>query len=68
MLRLKVEGMSCNHCVMAVKKALERVPGVERAEVSLERGEALVEGKPELKALLEAVAQEGYKATPLGEA
>ncbi len=68
MLRLKVEGMSCNHCVMAVKKALERVPGVERAEVSLEQGEALVEGKPELKALLEAVAQEGYKATPLGEA
>jgi copper chaperone len=30
MLKLKVEGMTCNHCVMTVKKALSRVPGVER--------------------------------------
>lgn len=65
MLRLKVEGMTCNHCVMAVKKALLKVPGVERAEVSLERGEALVEGKADPKALIQAVEEEGYKAEVL---
>jgi len=53
--------MTCNHCVMAVKKALSRVPGVERAEVSLERGEALVEGNADPKALIRAVEEEGYQ-------
>lgn len=65
MLRLKVEGMTCNHCVMAVKKALLKVPGVERAEVSLERGEALVEGEVDPKALIQAVEEEGYRAEVL---
>jgi len=65
MVKLKVEGMTCNHCVMAVKKALSRVPGVERAEVSLERGEALVEGNADPKALIRAVEEEGYRAEVL---
>ncbi|GAB5603220.1 cation transporter [Thermus sp. FJN-A] len=66
MLKLKVEGMTCNHCVMAVKKALLRVPGVEKAEVSLERGEAWVEGKADPKALIHAVEEEGYRAALAG--
>ncbi|GLV47862.1 heavy metal-binding protein [Thermus sp. LT1-2-5] len=65
MLKLKVEGMTCNHCVMAVKKALMKVPGVEKAEVSLEKGEALVEGTAEVEALVRAVEEEGYRAFPL---
>lgn len=65
MLRLKVEGMTCDHCVMAVTKALQRVPGVERVEVSLERGEARVEGGADPKALLRAVEEEGYRAEVL---
>ncbi|MCS6869562.1 MAG: cation transporter [Thermus sp.] len=66
MVRLKVEGMTCNHCAMAVKKALLRTPGVERAEVSLERGEALVEGKADPMALVRAVEEEGYRASLAG--
>jgi copper chaperone len=65
MLKLKVEGMTCNHCVMAVKKALLKVPGVEKAEVSLEKGEALVEGVADPRALIRAVEEEGYKAEVL---
>ncbi len=65
MLKLKVEGMTCNHCVMAVKKALLKVPGVEKAEVSLEKGEALVEGVADPQALIRAVEEEGYKAEVL---
>ncbi|WP_243031710.1 CopZ family metallochaperone [Thermus altitudinis] len=66
MLRLKVEGMTCNHCVMAVQRALMKVPGVERAEVSLERAEALVEGKADPEALIRAVEEEGYRAALAG--
>ncbi len=66
MLKLKVEGMTCNHCVMAVKKALLKVPGVEKAEVSLERAEALVEGKADPEALIRAVEEEGYRAALAG--
>ena len=65
MLKLKVEGMTCNHCVMAVTKALKKVPGVEKVKVSLEKGEALVEGTADPKALVQGVEEEGYKAEVL---
>ena len=43
---LKVEGMTCQHCVKTVRETLSAVPGVDRvAEVDLERGEALVDGQ-----------------------
>lgn len=59
---LKVTGMTCGHCVMSVTKALQGVPGVEKAEVSLEKGEALVHGDAGLQAMLSAVKQAGYAA------
>jgi len=63
MITLKVDGMSCDHCVQAVNQALVSVMGVEDVvEVSLERGEAIVEGKPDVSALLAAIADEGYSA------
>jgi len=65
MIKLKVEGMTCNHCVMAVKKALLKVPGVEKAEVLLDKGEAVVEGQADPKALIRAVEEEGYRAEVL---
>ncbi len=39
---LKIEGMMCGHCEATVKKALEEVAGVESAQVSHEKGEAVV--------------------------
>jgi copper chaperone len=65
MLELKVEGMTCGHCAGAVKKALEGVPGVTEARVSLEEGKAWVEGQADPSALAAAVAEEGYRAQPL---
>lgn len=43
-----------------MEKALQNVPGVTHAEVSLERGEALVEGDATDDALMQAVAGIGY--------
>ncbi len=61
-MRVRIEGMSCAHCVMAVKKALSQLAGVERVvEVSLDRGEAVIEGRPDPAALRAALEAEGYR-------
>lgn len=39
---MKIEGMMCGHCEARVKKALEAVEGVASAEVSHEKGTAVV--------------------------
>lgn len=63
MIKLKVDGMTCEHCVAAVKNALTGVPGVDNVvDVSLDRGEAVIEGQPDPKALIAAVEAEGYRA------
>lgn len=68
-LMWRVEGMTCNHCVMTVSKALVEVRGVEDATVDLEHGEACVFGKnvsPEdIEAAIMAV---GFEAQQLGTA
>jgi copper chaperone len=62
-INLKVEGMSCDHCVRAVRDALSKVAGVDRVvDVSRERGEAIVDGRAEVAALIAAVEAEGYRA------
>jgi copper chaperone len=45
MTTIKIKGMSCNHCVMAVTKALNAMDGVANVKVSLEAGEAVFEEK-----------------------
>ena len=63
MTKLKIDGMTCEHCVRAVSGALQEVPGVEAVvEVSLDRGEAQIEGSAETALLIEAVEAEGYHA------
>jgi copper chaperone len=67
MIRLKIEGMTCDHCVRAVTRALAAVSGIERVvEVSLARGEAIVEGQSDGSNLVAAVEAEGYRAELAG--
>ncbi len=60
---LSIEGMSCQHCVGSVTKALLAVPGVESAQVSLDAASAEVRGSAPRDALVEAVRRAGYVAT-----
>lgn len=63
-IRLNVTGMTCMHCVGAVKKALQEVAGVEEViEVSLEPGSATVRGTATAASLIEAVRAAGYSAS-----
>ena len=40
---IKIKGMSCQHCVGSVKKALESIPGISRVNVDLEGAKATFE-------------------------
>lgn len=40
MRTIKIKGMSCQHCVKAVMKALSQIDGIADPRVDLERGEA----------------------------
>lgn len=60
---LPVGGMSCNHCKMAVEKALLKVPGVNRAEVDLGAQKASIDydaAKVAREQLVKAVEDAGY--------
>lgn len=64
MIKLGVTGMSCGHCEKAVEKALAQVPGVERVvKVSRTEKQVVLEGNPELDALIAALEAEGYQAS-----
>lgn len=63
---LKIAGMSCKHCAARVQKALEETEGVTKAEVSLDQGEAVVEGNDlSSAALAKAVTNAGYAVTSI---
>ncbi len=63
---LKVTGMSCGHCEMRVKMALEKVPGVKEAKADHEKDLAIVttEGDVDMDAMVQAVKDAGYEAHP----
>ncbi|MGM7746388.1 copper-exporting P-type ATPase CopA [Yersinia enterocolitica] len=63
-IELQLSGLSCGHCTESTRKALEAVPGVIAADVSLDN--AKVYGKVEAQTLIDAVEQAGYHATLLG--
>jgi len=59
-----VEGMSCAHCVMAVKKAVSKVPGVGGVDVDLAQKTAKVSFDPALAGpdqIKKAIEGAGYK-------
>jgi copper chaperone len=61
MQTIKISGMSCQHCVRAVTKAIESVEGVSTVTVSLEKGEATYEGSAQPEKVKEAVRKAGYE-------
>jgi copper ion binding protein len=60
---LKIEGMSCEHCVTHVTQALEGINGVRSAKISLEHHKAEVEHDDTVspEAMKAAVIDAGYE-------
>ena len=63
MKSIKIKGMSCQHCVMAVTKALGALEGIKNVQVDLKSGVATYEEvKPvDLKVVSETVKKAGYE-------
>jgi copper chaperone len=62
---IKIDGMSCQGCVKNITGVLQALPGVSRAEVSLEAATAVVGFEPATvsrAALLAAIEDAGFDA------
>jgi copper chaperone len=62
-LVIGVDGMSCNHCKMAVENALKGLAGISSVEVDLKKKTACVsydEAKCGLSAMKAAIEDQGY--------
>ena len=64
---IKVEGMKCAKCSASVTKALKATDGVEDAQVSSDKGEAVIkydDQKLDETKLREVINSTGFKAAP----
>ncbi len=62
-ITLNVQGMTCNHCKMAVTNALTELEGVQNVEVQLQEGTVNVvydEAKVDVEKMKEAIEDQGY--------
>lgn len=66
MLRFKVSGMTCGHCVSAVTRAVKEVPAVEEVSVDLQGGEVTVHGNADPQEVSAAIVEEGYEVRAIG--
>lgn len=62
MIELRVEGMTCGHCVSAVTRAVKAVDPQADVQVDLGTGKVRVEGRSSAEALGKAIADAGYPA------
>lgn len=59
---ISIGGMSCQHCVMRVKKALEGLNGVTALNVTVGRAEvSFDESKVQKKDIEDTIVKSGYK-------
>jgi copper chaperone len=62
---VRIEGMSCQHCVMAVRKALETLSGVTVLDVRIGAVVvALEDSRNTLQQIQEAIVSAGYRPVP----
>jgi uncharacterized membrane protein YraQ (UPF0718 family)/copper chaperone CopZ len=61
-ITLAVEGLTCNNCVRKLERALREADGVTSAVVTLDPGQAVIEGRASPQALRAVVEATGYSA------
>ena len=57
-MTLTIQGMTCHHCVMAVRKELTKLPGTEVRDVQIGSARLIVDETKVTPALIEAAVQE----------
>ncbi len=59
-MKIKIEGMMCQHCVGHVTEALKNINGLSDINVSLEEKCATVSGNVDPAVIKAAIEEEGY--------
>lgn len=60
-ITLTVEGMSCQHCVMNVQKALDRIEGIRSSTVSVGSVTVDIADPAQKDSVVKAIQDAGYK-------
>ena len=60
---LKVKGMSCQHCVMSVTKALGQLEGINNVQIDLAKGEVRFDNTKSIASdrIQKAITEAGYE-------
>jgi copper chaperone len=63
---IKVKGMSCQHCVMSVTKALGQLEGIKNVQVDLAKGEVRFDNSKEIASnrIEKVITDAGYQVIP----
>ena len=68
MIELRVDGMTCGHCVRAVTSAVESIDPEANVEIYLEDGRLRAETRKSMADVIEAIQGAGYSAAPMSAA
>ena len=61
MATVKINGMSCQHCVASTTKVLEALPGISDVQVDLDKGEARFQGDIDHQVIKDAITKIGFE-------
>lgn len=64
-MKIKIEGMMCDHCTAHVKEALAEVRGLSNITVSLQDSCAFADGAADCQTIEKAIADAGYDVTAI---
>lgn len=64
MLTLNVDGMTCQHCVAAVTRAVQSVSPDAQVDVNLDTKRVSIDGTDDLHGVTRAINDAGFDATP----
>lgn len=56
-----VQGMTCGHCEMAVRKAIQRLDAQAQVEIDRANGKVQVHSEQPRDSVAHAIAEEGYQ-------
>jgi len=65
MLKLKIENMTCNHCISLVTKAIKQQEGSALVEVDLSTNTATIDSLLDEQDIITALDEIGYSATKI---
>ncbi len=62
-----ISGMHCEHCSTRVQEALEKIKGVKKVKVNLDKKEAIINGEVDDNVIKDTITTLGYEVENISE-